>query len=108
MPRKTYDKLVRDLIPDIIRGDGHACAVETLDNEAFRRALRNKLVEEAQEAADASDDDLVTELADLQEVVDALIQAYGYTHQTVAGMQQERRGQRGGFARRLRLLWTES
>ncbi len=99
MPRKTYDKLVRDLIPDIIRGDGHACAVETLDDVTFRRALRNKLVEEAQEAA---------ELADVQEVVDALIQAYGYTHQTVVGMQQERRVQRGGFARRLRLLWTES
>jgi predicted house-cleaning noncanonical NTP pyrophosphatase (MazG superfamily) len=70
--RRIYKKLVRDLIPDIIRQDGHACAVESLDEDAFRRALRAKLVEEAREAAHAKDDDdLATELADLQEVVDA-------------------------------------
>lgn len=31
--------------------------------------------------------------------------AYGLTREVVSSMQQERQVQRGGFARRLRLLW---
>ena len=49
MTRKEYDKLVRDLIPDIIRQHGSTCGVERLDeDEAFRGALRAKLLEEAE------------------------------------------------------------
>jgi predicted house-cleaning noncanonical NTP pyrophosphatase (MazG superfamily) len=70
-------------------------------------ALRDKLVEEATEAANASDADLATELADLQEVIDALIAACGLSHEAVRTRQQERRVDRGGFADRVRLLWTE-
>ena len=67
--RKVYDKLVRDRIPDIIRQSGSECATETFSPDEFRRALRDKLVEEAREAANASDDDLLTELADVEVVV---------------------------------------
>jgi hypothetical protein len=41
-----------------------------------RRALRDKVVEEAREAADSSDDDLLTELAAVEYVMDALIRAH--------------------------------
>lgn len=108
MSRTVYDKLVRDRIPDIIQNDGHLCGVETLeDNQAFRRALREKLIEEATEAANAPDTDLAAELADLQEVIDALIDAYGLTPQAVRDLQHRRREERGGFRKRLRLVWTE-
>jgi len=107
MTRKEYDKLVRDLIPDIIRQYGSTCGVERLDeDEAFRGALRAKLIEEAREAAEAPDAELATELADLLEVIDAIVAAYGLTHETVVAVQQERRAKRGGFANRVRLLWT--
>ena len=105
--RKVYDKLVRDRIPDIIRQSGSECATETFSPDEFRRALRDKLVEEAREAANASDDDLLTELADVEEVVDALLAAYGLTQEDVRRLQDGRRVERGGFTRRLRLLWTE-
>jgi predicted house-cleaning noncanonical NTP pyrophosphatase (MazG superfamily) len=105
--RTDYDKLVRDLIPDIIQRDRHSCAIETLSDEAFRRALRDKLVEETQEAATAPDEDLATELADLQEVFDTLLATYGLSREAVVEIQQARRAQRGGFTRCLRLLWTE-
>ena len=68
--RKVYDKLVRDRIPDIIRQSGSECATETFSPDEFRRALRDKLVEEAREAANASDDDLLIELADVEEHFD--------------------------------------
>jgi predicted house-cleaning noncanonical NTP pyrophosphatase (MazG superfamily) len=107
VPRTHYNKLVRDMIPDLIRQDGHACAVEPLDDATFRCALRDKLVEEAREAAEAPDEDLAAELADVQEVLDALVEAHGLTPEAVSTMQRQRRAERGGFARRLRLLWTE-
>lgn len=71
------------------------------------RKLYDKLVEEATEATNAADADLATELADVLEVVDALIDTYGLSHDAVRALQQERRAMRGGFSQRLRLLWTE-
>jgi predicted house-cleaning noncanonical NTP pyrophosphatase (MazG superfamily) len=106
--RRVYDKLVRDLTPEIVQRNGHTCGVETLhDDQAFRRALRDKLVEEAREAAAARDEDLATELADLQEVIDALIDAYELTQEAVRNLQHRRQEERSGFSQRLRLLWTE-
>ena len=40
-----YDKLVRDLIPDIIRADGKDCTVEELSEEEYLRLLDAKLNE---------------------------------------------------------------
>jgi predicted house-cleaning noncanonical NTP pyrophosphatase (MazG superfamily) len=74
----------------------------------YRQALRQKLIEEAQEAAEAVDNDLVTELADLWEVVDATMSAYGIQRNQVLACQMQRRIERGTFGRKLRLLWTEA
>ena len=105
--RKIYDKLVRDKIPEIIRQQGKACQVGTMAAEEFQQALRRKLVEEAHEAAAAAEEELVTELADVYEVLDALMCAAGISEEQVRQVQEERRAERGGFEERLRLLWTE-
>jgi predicted house-cleaning noncanonical NTP pyrophosphatase (MazG superfamily) len=70
----------------------------------YRAALREKLIEEAREAANASGDDLILELADLHEVLDALLRAYGISDETVQAAQMRRREERGGFDERVRLL----
>jgi predicted house-cleaning noncanonical NTP pyrophosphatase (MazG superfamily) len=106
--RKVYDKLVRDRIPEIIYESGGTCGTETFsDHSAFRRALLDKLVEEAREAATASDEDLAAELADLLEVIDTLVEACALGQAGVRAVQEQRRADRGGFGKRLRLLWTE-
>lgn len=105
--RTPYHKLIRDRIPTIIQEHGGDCGTERMDEMAYQQALRAKLVEEAQEAATAASDDLVTELADLYEVMDALLNAAGITSQQVLAEQAQRRAERGGFTQRLRLLWTE-
>jgi predicted house-cleaning noncanonical NTP pyrophosphatase (MazG superfamily) len=74
----------------------------------FSQALREKLLEEAQEAAGASPQDLVSELADLQEVIDALLAVYGVSRDEVLTEQRRKRTERGGFQQRIRLLWTDS
>ena len=104
--RKTYDKLIRDRIPEIMDEAGVKYELETMTSEAYKRALKNKLVEEAKEVADAPDEELVNELADLLEVFDALLTAHGIDYADVLARQIQRREQRGGFTKRLKLLWT--
>lgn len=52
----TYNKLVRDNVPDIIRANGGTCKTKTVKGEELRTALREKLCEEVAEflAAKAS------------------------------------------------------
>lgn len=105
--RHEYYKLVRDLIPEIIRNDGRECEVMEMSESEYFQALRKKLIEEAQEAAIAKSEELVSELADLYEVIDAIMAAYGIERDLVLAKQAQRRAERGGFNKRIRLLWTQ-
>lgn len=107
MVRKDHNKLVRDRIPEILADQHVRFSVETMSHSEYCRALRLKLVEEAKEAATAPDKDLITELADLWEVIDHTISAYGLSRNQVLACQMQRRMERGAFDNRLRLLWTE-
>ena len=106
--RTTYEKLVRDEIPAIIERTDTRCAVETMADDEYRAALLAKLVEEAGEAAEAARESLLAELADVAEVLDGLLRINGFTRSELEVEQAGRRSERGGFERRLRLLWTES
>lgn len=106
--RKEYYKLVRDRIPEIISENGLNYEIITLDESEYRQALRQKLIEEAQEAAEANEQNLVTELADLYEVIDAVMMTYGIPRESVILEQMKRREERGGFEEKIMLLWTES
>jgi predicted house-cleaning noncanonical NTP pyrophosphatase (MazG superfamily) len=107
MVRQTYNKLVRDRIPEMIQLEGRTCGVDTLPDEAFAQALRAKLIEEAHEVSESAPDKLITELADLYEVIDALLTLYSIDDASVIAEQSHRHAERGGFEKRLRLLWTE-
>lgn len=107
MKKKHYNKLVRDLIPEIIASDGRECATEIMKDEEFRQALLVKLVEEAQEVVDAEHGDIVKEIADLYEVIDALLIVFDLNRDAILTMQKKRHDERGGFEKRIKLLWTE-
>ena len=104
--RTEHNKLVRDKIPEIIRNSGNQCKTTILSNIDYIKALREKLVEEANEAATAAPEELVEELADVMEVMDALIVATGIKPEKVREIQKEKRSRRGGFDNRIKLLWT--
>ena len=53
------------------------------------------------------DAELVKELADLYEVIDAVMIAFGLDKDAILAKQQKRRDERGGFEKRIKLLWTE-
>ncbi|HLO47833.1 MAG TPA: nucleoside triphosphate pyrophosphohydrolase [Kamptonema sp.] len=105
--RKEYNKLVRDRIPEIIRKNGIDCEFVTLSQTEYRQALRQKLIEEAREAAEANEQNLILELADLYEVIDAVMVSYGIERDLVIAEQVKRREERGGFEQKVMLLWTQ-
>lgn len=106
--RTKHNKLVRDKIPEIIRNSGNQCETTILSNLDYIEALREKLVEEAKETAIAPPKELAQELADVMEVIDALMAAAGIDRETVKEIQKEKESQRGGFDNRIKLLWTET
>lgn len=62
MSKTYYNKLVRDRIPEIIKSQGKTCEVEILDDEAYLKALEDKLLEEVNEYRESHKDE---ELVDI-------------------------------------------
>ncbi len=102
-----YDKLVRDKIPAIIEAKGERVETVRLSGDALVAALRQKLVEEALEALDAkSGDDLVGELADVEEVICGLRNALRLNKTQIEAERIDKRQRRGGFQRGYMLTRT--
>ena len=93
-------KLVRDGIPELIRQSGREPEVRHLVGDDLVAALAKKLVEEAHEAAEAigKRGDLVEELADVREVMSALMATCGIRDQEVADAVAAKARERGAFA----------
>lgn len=107
MPQIVYNKLIRDRIPEIIADSGKTCEIVIMPDDEFELALLEKPVEEAREAQQAGNENLKTELADLLEVVDTLLALKGIPRDALRAEQRLRRNERGGFKKRLKLVWTE-
>lgn len=105
--RIRHDKLVRDLIPEVIASNGARFATEVMDEGDYDAALRAKVLEEAAEIAAAGTEELAGEIADQLEVLAALAAANGISEAEIAAERERKLVERGGFDRRLRLLWTE-
>jgi len=95
-----YDKLVRDKIPEIIEKSGKKAIVEVLDNHTYKKYLDIKLGEELQEylSADSAD-----ELADLVEVVYAILKYKGIDVKDFETIRNRKAQERGAFDKRLLL-----
>ena len=101
---KTYNKLVRDRIPEIIQKEGNTADIIILSEESFIQAIKEKLIEEANEVLNADNrDDVLSELADLREVMDAIKQIYNINTLEVNTIQAVKALQRGKFEKRLYL-----
>ena len=96
----TYNKLVRDLIPEIIQSSGKTCSTEILSNEEYLKFVDAKLDEEL---AEYHKDQNIEELADLLEVIHAAAFARGYTLDELEQVRSEKATKRGGFEKRILL-----
>ena len=85
---KLYHKLVRDRIPEIIEADGKICICETLSDSDYIDLLDQKLNEE---------------LADLLEVMQAVVKARGWTLEELEQLRADKAARRGGFEKKILL-----
>lgn len=97
---KAYHKLVRDRIPEIIASDGKTCVCETLADEDYLRLLDAKLTEELSEFQESH---YLEELADLLEVLRAVVKARGWTWEELERVRQDKAAKRGGFEKKILL-----
>lgn len=97
-------KLVRDNIPDILRREGREPVVTVLDEAAYREALLAKLFEESAELREASEEQVPEEIADVFEVLRALVRVHGRTWKDIERLADAKRAERGGFQERLYLV----
>ncbi|MBC5736331.1 nucleoside triphosphate pyrophosphohydrolase [Lawsonibacter faecis] len=100
MPAKSYHKLVRDRIPEIIEADGKTCICKTLSDEDYLHLLDEKLNEELAEYQESKS---LEELADLLEVMWAVVKARGWTLEDLERVRAEKAAKRGGFEKKILL-----
>lgn len=98
---KTYNKLVRDRIPEIIEATGQSCVTCVLSDADYIRMLDEKLNEELAEYQESKSTE---ELADLLEVIEATALARGCSWEELLSIKAQKRQKRGGFEEKILLL----
>ena len=105
--KEEYPKLVRDNIPGLIeKQDSKVVATRILsDDEEFLSYLLAKIREEAEELAEAnSDENLIEEIADVYEIIDAIVALKNIPISEITKTQNKKREDRGGFEKRILML----
>ncbi len=100
---RTYNKLVRDKIPQIIQSKGQTCTTRILDNKEYIQELNKKLLEETNEFLK---DQTVEELADMQEVILAILKTKNTTFEQLEEIRKQKAQKRGGFEDKIFLETT--
>lgn len=104
MGEVVHNKLIRDKIPEIIRMHGATAVTRVLTEEEYRRALLDKLIEEATELRD--DNGSLGERVDVEEVLRAIDHTFGYDADTIEAARADKAAARGGFEQRIYLEKT--
>ena len=95
---KAYNKLVRDRIPELIESSEKECVIEILDTDRYIEMLDKKLDEELAEYQESKS---LEELADLLEVMGAVVKARGYTWEQLTSVRKKKHAERGGFDKKI-------
>ena len=93
-----HKKLVRDRIPEIIEKSGKKADFRILSENEYLKMLDQKLQEELSEYLG---DKSMEEIADLLEVIHAVVSARGSTMDEVEQIRLSKKEKRGGFENRI-------
>lgn len=93
--RYTYNKLVRDKIPENIDSNpGKKCKYRILDDTEYLTELNKKVLEEANEFIEENS---IEELGDLMEVINAIMKLKGYKMEEVYKAMKAKEEKKGAF-----------
>lgn len=101
---KTYNKLVRDKIPEIMIESGAKPLTKILNTEEYTLYLEKKLDEEV---AEYHKEQNIEELADILEVVYALCENLGHSKDELSAAYHKKHNARGGFKKKILLIGDE-
>lgn len=96
-----YNKIVRDKIPEIIKRDLKECLTKNVSGKEKLQYLYRKLFEEGKELSESGS---VEELADVQEVLNAIAKELNITPNELERVRAEKANKRGGFDKGIVLL----
>ena len=100
----TYNKLIRDNNVKIMEDKGCKVRYEILDNERYGKELDKKLKEEVNEYLE---DYSVEEMADVMEVIYAILEYRGTNMEEVEKIRIEKREKKGAFKNKVFLKDVE-
>ncbi|MHB1117915.1 MAG: hypothetical protein ACYCZ7_00070 [Minisyncoccota bacterium] len=93
-----YNKLVRDKIIERIESKGEKAVFHIADEAEYWTKLKEKLREEVEEFLEAEN---IEELADVAEVLDAIMTHKGFIKEALIAEQQKKAEERGRFENRI-------
>ena len=103
--RYTYNKLVRDRIPEEINKEpGKKCKYRILNDEEYLRELNKKIIEEANEFVEENS---IEELGDLMEVINAIMNIKGYNIEEVNQVMRDKENRKGAFNKKIYLEYVD-
>ncbi len=102
--KRTYNKLVRDRIPELIRESGRKYTSRILSDEEYLKALIDKVIEEMEDYRESGNEE---ELADVYEALDCLMKFKNYEPLRMDYLKLMRRESRGSFMKRILLEEVE-
>ncbi|MED0938753.1 nucleoside triphosphate pyrophosphohydrolase [Bacillus mobilis] len=98
----TYNKLVRNKIPQIIKANGKTPTTRILNEDEYIEELCKKTQEELTEYLDAdTKEHKLEELSDLLELINALAEHEGTTLEEIDKIRRKKAEERGGFQDRI-------
>lgn len=97
-PMQTYNKLVRDKIIEHIQSKGEDASYYVACPLEYKEKLLHKLEEEVKEFQEARNQE---ELADILEVIDAILAYYEWDLVDIQALKHEKKEAKGGFTKRI-------
>ena len=105
MFRYTYNKLVRDRIPEIIDSEpGRKSQYRILDDDEYLIQLNKKIIEESNEFIEENS---IEELGDLMEVINAIMKLKCYSMEEVIKVMKSKEDKKGAFNKKIYLEYVD-
>lgn len=101
----TYNKLIQNKIPQIIKSNGKTPTTRILPQDEYIKEICKKTQEELTEYIEAkTKSDKLEELSDLLELINALAEYEGTTLEEINNIRKKKAEERGGFSNRVFLI----
>ncbi len=91
---KTYNRLVRDKIPDIILKDHCLPTTRVLNDDEYIKELNKKLLDEVNSYLETEN---IEEMVDILEVIRAILDVKGTSYEEIEEKRIKKLKKRGGF-----------